>query len=532
MIVALLFSSCSDFLERAPEDAFSTSTFPKSEKDVQMLAVGCYNDWTNPAWIIEGDAMTDNMYDGFPWEGWSVIQDGTMSSSDAGAAEGLYKDCYAVINRCNNFLSVTEPVEFANANDKDKLTAEVRFLRAWNYFQLTMGWGDVPLAKDPFATVEEAQLAQTAAGEVVKFIDQELNDIIDILDVEVDKGRISRGAALALKMRLNLFVGNNEEALSASRDIEELGAYELFNKGELPYSDLFLQENEGNLETILAYQYLDEKYSGWVVNLLPNGDGGWSSVVPVQGLVDDYETINGLTINEDVDYDPIHPYLNRDPRLKATVLYSGRTWSNTAGQSRVYNAIDKELNGSANPDYRYNKGNSTKSGYNFIKWTPDLTKFSDVWSTGFDVYVFRFAEVLLSKAEAMIELNQINNEMYDAIDMVRSRAGMPAVDRAKYADQNSLRQLIRRERRIEFAGEGMRRWDIIRWDTAKDVLNGDIQACVGTVSDLTNSVEELRVTMGAPERITTNKFDVKNKLFPFPQTYRDMNPKLEQNTGY
>ncbi|TKG96444.1 RagB/SusD family nutrient uptake outer membrane protein [Puteibacter caeruleilacunae] len=533
LLAGLVLSSCSDFLDRAPKDAFSTSTYPASEKDVKMLAIGCYDGWVNTNWILEGDAASDNFYDGFPWEGWSAIQDGSMSASNTGNAGGLYKSSYEIINRCNNFMKVSADIEFADSDTKAALEGEVRFIRAWRYFVLTMGWGDVPLFQETFASVEDAIIAKSPASEVVKFVNDELDAIIPVLPVNTEKGRISKGAALALKMRLNLFKGNYDVAADAARDIEKLNKYDLFTDGDNAYSNLFTKEFEGNIETILAYQQLESNYSGWIVNLMPNGDGGWSSIAPLQGLVDAYETTNGLTIDEDPEYDEVHPWKDRDPRLKATILYTGRTWKNMAGLERVYNAVDKNLaDGSANPDYRTNANNATKTGYNFIKWNPDLTKVSDAWNTGFDIYAFRFAEVLLSKAEALIEQNQITDEMYEAIDKVRTRAGMPMVDRTKYSSQASLRELIRRERRVEFAGEGLRRWDIIRWDIAKDVLNGDIKACVGTLDNPENPIEELRATMEDPVRITENKFADKNKLYPFPQTYLDMNSALKQNTGY
>jgi hypothetical protein len=528
VLVGLVAVSCSDFLDRAPKDALSTSTYPKSEKDVEMLAIGCYNKWCPDDWTFEGDASTDNCYDGFPWEGWSVLQDGTMSASGTGRASGLYTSSYETIIRCNNFLQVAEPVEFSNPDRKKEVFAEVRFIRAYRYFLLTMGWGGVPMVTEPYNSIEESVKEKSSPDVIVKFINDELDEIAPMLPADPEKGRIGSAAAYALKMRLNLFKGEWQASIDAAREIEKLD-YSLYTNGANAYQEMFLEENEDNKEVILAYQFIKSKQSGWLINQMPNGDGGWSSIVPTHNLVDAYETINGLTIDEDGDYDATHPYLNRDPRLKMTVLYSGRNWKNNAGVERVYNAVDKNLaDGSANPDYRNNANNSTKSGYNLIKWGSDLTKFPDMWDTGFDIYVFRFAEVLLSKAEALIESNQMDKkeEIYNAIDEVRQRAGMPKVDRTKYSTQEKLRELIRRERRVEFAGEGLRRWDIIRWDIAKEVLNGDLYAVVGTVDDPTNPVEELRVSISGKEKIVTNKWAAKNAYFPFAQTHLDMNPKL------
>src|SRR5690606_28940012 len=150
-------------------------------------------------------------------------------------------------------------------------------------------------------------------------------------------------------------------------------------------------------------------------------------------------------------------------RLRASVVYPGQVYA-----AQVYRSVE---DGSA--DY-YNKAdNASKTGYNFKKYTTflDLNPSSSYWNMGNDIYIIRYAEVLLTIAETKIELWQIDNELYEALDAVRLRAGMPAVDRVKYADQASLRTLLRNERRVEFAMEGLRRDDIIRWNIATDVLN-------------------------------------------------------------
>src|SRR5690606_33590601 len=124
-------------------------------------------------------------------------------------------------------------------------------------------------------------------------------------------------------------------------------------------------------------------------------------------------------------------------------------------------------------------------------------------------------------AEAKIELGQIDNELYEALDAVRLRAGMPAVDRVKYADQASLRTLLRNERRVEFAMEGLRRDDIIRWNIATDVLNGNLMGTMrGTVLETMQPNGDHNVSLTLPSNLIEGReFQApKNNLLPIPQS--------------
>jgi len=166
----------------------------------------------------------------------------------------------------------------------------------------------------------------------------------------------------------------------------------------------------------------------------------------------------------------------------------------------------------------------------------ELDPGAPYWNMGNDIFIFRYAEVLLTIAEAKLELGQIDNELYEAVDAVRLRAGMPAVDRTKYADQGSLRKLVRNERRVEFAMEGLRRDDIIRWDIAADVLNGDLDGAKrGTVLETTRPNGDHNVSMNlSPNFIESRSFQApKNNLLPIPQSAIDKNPELTPNNpGY
>lgn len=523
LVALLLLSSCSDFLDRDPEDSLSPSTFWKTEKDAYLALVGCYNSIEGATSLLYMDCMSDNAYNFHRHEGYQAYAAGDLSASETGASWFNFEG----IHRCNNFLENIDNIEFKNPELKTMYISEVRFLRAYFYFIRTMFYGDFPLFTENFEKPDDAKIPRTSKEEVQGFIIDELKDIIPGLpskeDVVAD-GRISKGAAQALLMRFYLYLGEYEQAQKWARAIE---GYTLFEDG---YEELFLVANQHCDEIILGIQRVENDYSLSFTPFLPNSAGGWSSVVPTQQLVDAYETNEGLTINEaqaEGKYDPFNPYLNRDPRLRATIIYPGQNWNN-----KIYNSV---LEG--NEDYPTKANNATKTGYNFKKFISNIEQYPNgYWNTARNIFMFRYAEVLLTIVEAKIELNQIDDEVYDNLNKIRHRAGMPEVNRLKYKDQDSLRELLRRERRVEFAYEGLRRFDIVRWSIAEDVMNISLTGCnrgivLETIGDAETGDHNVKLD-GEPFFVEQRVWSDNLRYMPVPQTAIDKNPSLEQNPGY
>lgn len=524
-------ASCSDFLNTVPGNALSPETFWKTEADIKLAVTGCYEGWESGDNIFYRDCGSDNAFSFHVHEGWQVIGNGGLSSTNTGEERFTYE----TINKCNDVLQNIDKVEFNDETLQERYRAEVRFLRAYRYFILTTNYGDAPLSLQTYTDIAESRLPRTPKAEVEAFILDELTEAADKLPVSYqgeDCGRVTKGAALAIKMRLLLYQGEYAEALKTAQAIQALKVYDLFPS----YDGLFQLANEGNEEVILDVQYIENDYENWIIGaIMPNGDGGWSSIVPVQALVDAYEMKDGLTIAEakaQGKYDEVHPFANRDPRLKQTILYAGQNW-----EGRVFDPLAKTIevegNEVTNPDYPYSQSNASKTAYSLKKYIAPPSQYADIWNTGMNIIVCRYAEVLLTIAEAKIELNQIDDELYASIDAVRRRAGMPDVDRTKYHDQASLRELLRRERRVELAMEGLRRADILRWDIAKDVLNGNVYGCREGVVDPSVADEDLRATLtGEHFFVEERKFSPHNKFLPVAQSELDLNPKLTQTPGY
>lgn len=533
---ALMTASCSDFLDTAPLDALSPSTTWQTEQDAQKFAIGCYSGWESGGTLLYMDCTSDFGYNNFSWEGYKDLANGNMTQANSGAS--FYS--YSIIRRCNTFLENIGNIQFADEAVKKDLIAQVRVIRAYRYFIMNWAYGGVPIIEN-YNTAEEAQVPRKTEQEVRDFIAKELDECTpDLNDTPSERGRIAKGAALALRMREALYYGDWEIAKKKAEEIMALKTYDL----ESDYLKLFQVAGQDSKETILAVQYIPNTYTlGTIGQMYNNGDGGWSSIVPTYNLVDTYEMKNGLTIDEaGSGYDATHPFKDRDPRLAMTIIYPGADYVKADGSTGVFNTLDKTIDGSSNANYMTSADNASKTGLTWNKYLSPITQYADIWKSNACPIVFRYAEVLLTLAEAENELNGPSDVVYKQLNAIRSRAGMPDVDETKYSTKEKLRELIHRERAVELAGEGLRRADILRWKTddgkmlAEKVLNGRLERRIGTV-DASVSDPELRATINTnpdpTEVLIENRvFKTFHRYFPFSQSNIDKNPNLKQNEGY
>ena len=503
-----------------------------------MMAIGCYDGYTDQNYTVYNDVFSDN---GICTINANFARYANGKTSHDTPGTNWYS--YSTITRCNNFLSVTNDtdIKFKDPGRLTQLRNEVRFLRAFKYYTLCTAFGDVPLIKDVVPSLEAAKVPVTSEEDIVEFILQELSDITEkgqLAERAAEDGRVTRGAALALMMRTCLHYKMYQEAIDAADEIINSRVYSLVNDrsgGKVPYEEVFKEKNEGNSEIILAFKRCMNDYKNQTIIEFCNvNDGGWSAFVPIQDLVDAYEMSNGLTIEEakaSGQYDPVHPFKDRDPRFYSTILFPGADWANIQGVERIYNTLDIKINGEDNKDHIAHSNNSSKTGYSLRKYMNPLSQYTDANNTGLDLILFRYAEVLLAKAEALIELNQKLSVATDLIDEVRTRAGMPATDRTKYNDQAKLRELLRRERRVEFAFEGLRRTDLMRWGLTLEKLNGPVYGCnLGTVH-MDKSIpqtERAELYIGDNYLNLIENRSAKNVYMPIPQSEIDVNPEIKQ----
>lgn len=528
--MSLIGTSCSDFLETIPHDALSPSTTWQTEADAEKFLIGCYDGWADESGILYWDCGSDFGFNYHIHEGWRNIGNGSMTASNQVA--GYYS--FSMIRRCNDFLTNIANIEFAEESKKNNMIGQVKTIRAYQYFLMNWIYGGVPIIES-YETAEEAQVPRNSEEEVKNFIYNELDEAIPMLyDAPEASGYIAKGTALALNMRASLFYGDYQRAKDAAKAIMDLGIYEL----DPSYENLFTLAGQNSKEIIASVQHDENLYSnGMIATMYNNADGGWSSMVPTQNLVDTYEMSNGLTKEEaGSGYDATHPFANRDPRMAMTVLYPGMDWVGLTGKT-ILNTLDATIDGAKNPNYPDDADNASKTALTWAKYLNPYTQYGDIWSTNAQPIVFRYAEVLLSYAEAENELNGPSAEVYNLLKQVRNRVGMPDVDQNKYNNQAKLRELIRRERSVELAGEGLRRQDIIRWKDdsgkmlAETVLNGPLTRVVGTVNTSEPDPTK-RATISGTALVENRAFASYNRYLPIPQSAIDKNPNLKQNEGY
>lgn len=535
-LIALLISAsgCSEsFLDREPGYALTSNTFWKTEDDAKMALVACYRQLSSPyrpeeMWFWE--TASDNAFCYHRNKDYRAIGDGTMAPSGVPVHNYF---TYSDLRVLNEYLLREKEISFKDEKTRLRYSAEVRLIRAMKLFFKVHCYGDFPFSEDLFETVEESKIERTPKAELLKFIESEVAGCVNDLPDTAEYGRITRYAAEAFLVRFYLVTGNYDKVIEHAKIVMKGN----FDMPDLTYEQSFLVANQHNEEVILSFEHNKSGGFGmWVSEFFPNQlYGGWSSVVPTQDLLESYETINGLTIDEDPSYDKKNPFVNRDPRLRATILYPGQVWDKYTKEQGGYRSIVK-----GSGDYWSDADNATHTGMNFKKFYSDPSEFPDIWDCERSFPIFRYAEILLSYAEAKMENDDIDNTVYDALDAVRKRAGMPNVDREKYASQDKLRELIRRERRVEFAYEGLRRFDIIRWGIIKDVMNGQkIFHMNGKIGEFNSETGDFDVELDDYRSSSYTDIEEiriftagKNELLPVPQTEIDLNNKLTQNPGY
>lgn len=518
LICCLVFSCQKDFLETVPDDRVSTAIFWQTETDALLAANGLYPTLDGIS-TLRNDALTDILLTNRPFDPSAVIQVGNGdSSSDLFFDE--WENAYVAIRRAVEFFENVDNVETDNTALIDQLKGEVRTIRAYHYMDLVMRFGAVPLLTEGLTPETAPEARRNPTSEVWDYIETELTTAASEMPSTITTdGRITRGTALALKARAMLYAGRYAKAEDAARQVMDLGVYALNDD----YGTLFQYEGENSSEIILARQ-LDGAIEDQSVNYYrlfapastaPSSNG--SNWVPTKKMVDLYDMQNtGLPITDPASgFDPTDPYSGRDPRLRASLYVSGDVLPNGS----TFNSIPGTENVTDLPG-GVGDVQTGVTGFNIRKYVSEAD-FANQPNSGINTILLRYAEVLLIYAEAKIEQNDIDQSVLDAINEVRSRAGMP--DIAAGLSQGEMRDIVRKERTVELAFEGLRLYDIRRWQIAEDVMPGPVYGITYFDSDGNEITVDPRVSF---------TFSSRDYLWPIPFRQRNFNPDLEQNPGW
>ncbi len=518
--LAILTGCDSDgFLDRTDPGTGVVEGFFNTENDVVLGVNGVYQLMQGSIWggsfvhtQPHFDGATDNAVICCPWEyGFFAIADGTMNSNTGGIVGWKWTIGYQAISRVNQILGVIEEgLSEADPADLVKWEAELRFLRAYFYSEISFYYGDAPLILSVLTPEEAAVKGRDPKADVVNAVIADLQFAADNLETTPnngDFGRPTRQAALTLMGKVHLY---NEQYAQAAAALQEVIALEGSAVDLDPdYESLFNGTNEESPEIIWSLQFttgdvgegnfLQEHY-GLLASRLPadmRNMGGWNSMEYSRNLLDDYYMIDGLPISESPLYDENDIFANRDPRLAEAFWREG----DFIGDFQLTTENNNFETNGANPDPVYASPMTTK------KWASSLTSQLNVQDGEVDLVLLRYADVLMMYAEAQNEAVGPDANVYSAVNKIRARAGMP--DFPGGLSQSEMRDEIRHERRIEFVMEGTRYNDLLRWRTAETVIP---------------SIPNLQ----------PRAFDLsKNYLWPIPQSAIDNQPDfITQNPGY
>lgn len=512
-----------DYLDAASDDAVSSQS---GTVPVTLLSTNAVNSFNFPG---AENVWEGTSYSGNPDSYWAGIRDANILINNIGVVP------------VKGTLPNGVPTRYV-------WKSEARFLRAFFYFELVKRYGGVPLLGNKVYNIQDnLNLPRNTFADCISYIVNECDAIKDSLITapvsDADSYRITKGAALALKARVllyaasPLFNGGNidasnpltgyadysadrwKQAADAAKAVIDLNIYHL----NTSFKDIFLAQN--NPERIMIRQggnTTDIETRNGPIGFQAGGTGNTS---PTQELVDAFPMDNGLPITDQSSgYNPADPYgvfstPKRDPRLTATVLYNGSMWLNTAvqtyegGQSKPNSTLQQTL-----------------TGYYMRKFMGNFENATTYASHSSDWVVMRYAEILLSYAEALNEVETAPQaDVYQQLYAIRARAGIaPGVGNnygiAQGLSKDQMRAVIQNEWRIEFAFEEHRYFDIRRWKLAQTVMN---QPRRGVSITKTGSALTYNYV-----NVLTTAFKTNQYLYPIPYNEVTKNPNMKQNPGW
>lgn len=467
LVLIFINTGCKKDLDLSPLDKISDASFWKTSNDFQLFANDFYNG------LMTAPQYTDNTSDIAFGGGANSISNGSYIPQ---ANSDVWNNAYKWI-RATNYL-LQKATESTLGSELDRWTGEAQFFRAYNYWNLVKTFGGVPkIDKVLEVTSTELYSEKSSQAQIIDFILEDLESAAAKLPkqselTEDEIGRVTQGAALALKARAALYMGTwakyhgegdaalyLTKAIEAAEAVVASGEYALYTeKADSSYKHLFILSGDDSKEQILARRYYANRaLHNWTRELWFN------YMVPTKTIADMYLAKDGLPVTQSPLFQGYNTltseFQNRDPRMSMTFVVPGTSIFFEGG---LWQPTFPGFSGS----------NATRTGYmirKFLDQTVDATQFRGEY----DFKEFRYGEVLLILAEALHEKKASisDADLNRTINLLRSRMNMPTLTNA-FVTANGLNMLneIRRERTVELAFEGFRRDDLRRWKTAETVL--------------------------------------------------------------
>jgi len=480
----LLTVGCSDFLDRQPLDQLTSENFYQDEAQVDLAIIGIYATMQDVEWVGKGWMLTeipsDNSQSGGTDPDFTPIDNFAVTADNLPVAN-YWAFHYRQVTLANTVIPKVEQMDL-DQEKKDPLIAEARFLRALAYFDLVRIYGEVPLITDPPIFGDDLLYARTNVNEVYDLIKSDFEFAAEHLPISRSgskNGRATKGAALGFLSKVYLTNREYVKARDAAFEVMNLGVYDLEEK----YEDNFeLDKSDNNIESVFQIQFtgcgpfgtgnaLQAFFAPWGEGITKDRDG-WGSQIPTAPVVNNPNT----TIVDAFEPD--------DLRKNPTVM-TGNVH---------YPTINADDGG-----YTYPGNGASASASNIKKYVVGSGPNICFMSTPQNYHVIRYADILLTYAESIMEIEggiSTNVLALNAFNRVRIRAGLGPLDQID-------KEIVLHERRVEFAFEGHRWFDLLRSGRAVEILT-----------------------------LHGKNPDINRLLFPIPASEIEVNPNLEQNPGY
>lgn len=556
--ILLFFTGCQN-LDLNPLSEGSTENWFATEDEFVLALNDLYREglwyWESNR-LYHSDRFTDD------WNQREQLYDwlaGTITS-ESGMVESCWSNSYRGVTRANTILAnVNEARQEGHIPEAMLLRfeGEASFFRAVFYSYLVFLWGDVPFYTEYLTLSEAFEMGRTDKNIIMEQIYRDFDKAIETLPPSYSGlQRITKGAAHAFKARTAIWMLDWEIAAAAAKDCIDLGVYSLHPD----FEELFLSKTSSSPELIFSIPRSKELMNNamatksWYTRLAR----GNAVAQPSWELLLAFTCTDGLPIDESPLFSLQDPFKDRDPRCAATMVEPGTPhlgFIYDPGALQVLNLSTGNMVN--NEDSQLRQQFSAYNGMCLKKGVDE--EWIDDEETDNDIKLMRYADVLLMYAEAKMELNEIDNSVLDAINMVRARAyGVDPRQTSRYptvteTDQSKLRTIIRTERRVELAWENRRWFDLIRWRLAEVALvrpvyalptstglaanieSGDYFFPKGVIPDVDENglVDLSEVYKTGKIRATVQRnFPKRQYLLPIPAKDLLINENLTQNEGY
>jgi starch-binding outer membrane protein, SusD/RagB family len=438
--LSIIFIGCNEFLTTLPESSYSVAGAYQSQSDFEYAIAGVYAAQqdlyrSNGCWFRSIIARSDDTRNG------GLYLDGLDQFTDNAVVptlEGGYQTLWRMISRSNIILDKIEDIDFQDENLKNSIKGEAYALRAWSYYTLGWQFGGMPLIDKELNLEETKKIARSTQEETFAFVEADFKNAVNLLPISwsgKNAGRITKYAAEGGLARLYMFQSKFSQAKPHLLNVINSGLYQM----EEQYVNCFTDSHDNGPERVWEIQFtggLTGEGQYLSTGMLPEGYKD-AVLMPFSG----YSTAMYVSLNMAEAYEPGD--VRKDVSLASNLLVNGVV-------QEAYSYILKYCH--------------------YDSYTPQNVQD---WAN--NIPVIRYTDIKMMYAECLNEEGYVaNGEAFTIINEVRQRAGLSPLTSAEVPDKEAFKQALIKERRVEFAFEGLRWNDLVRWGIARTVMNNHL----------------------------------------------------------